>query len=234
MGVKAPHFAEAVNRNTRYISTAPCDKLAVAVLSDYKRMHAAAVYAEMLTEEIFQAGCIKHCSRAEHSILRKAAELCRRKCEDINRISYNKNNTVPVIPYDLGYNRLEYANILFYKVKSCFPGLLTCTCGHYDYRGVRNITVVACINIHLLSKGKSVANIESFSLRFFLIIVDKHKLREQAALHKCKCRCRAYKPAAYYSRFSAVHLYHIRSFLSASVFGHNIPFNISILVHYIQ
>ena len=70
--VKMPaHLAEIVQRNARYIRTAPRRDLAVPVLTDDKRMYTPAVHAQVFTQRIFEPRRVKHRTRTDYSVFRE-------------------------------------------------------------------------------------------------------------------------------------------------------------------
>ena len=191
-----------MKRYSRYIRTAPRGNLAVAVLSDDECVNASRVNAKVFAKQIFKPCRVKHGSAAENPVRRKTADFCRRIGQNVNRVGNHQQNTVSVIFCDFGDNRFKNTDIFLYKVQPCFTGLLPCARRHDDNGSIRNIGIIAGINLHRLCKGQPVADIERLSLGSFLIPVNENHLRKQSALHQCKCTCRADITAAHYCRFS--------------------------------
>ena len=115
------HLAEIVQRNARYIRTAPCRDLAVPVLTDDKRMYTPAVHAQVFAQRIFKPCRVKHRTRTEHPVLRQPAQFQCHIRQNIYRIRYDQQNPAKIAFYNLRDDTLINCRILLHQVKPRLP-----------------------------------------------------------------------------------------------------------------
>ena len=78
IGAFSTDLAKINQIDARNIGAAPDRQFRIAVLADDKRMNVAGIDLQMLTEQIFQAGSVKHGTRAYDALRRKAGQ---RECD---------------------------------------------------------------------------------------------------------------------------------------------------------
>ena len=168
--VKMPaHLAELVQRNARYIRTAPRRDLAVPVLADNKRMHTPAVHAQVFAQRVFEPRRVKHRPRTKHPFLRQPTQFQCHIRQNIHRIRYDQQNPAKIAFYNLRDDTLINCRILLHQVKPRLPRLLVRPRCDNDDRRVRRVVIRARVDLHLPCKRNPVRDILRLAVRLFHI-----------------------------------------------------------------
>ena len=135
----------------------------------------------LLTHEVFQTCAIQHRARADNTGGGITGATQGVISEQIDGVGHDKQNRLAVIGDDAVDDAIENFKIAGKQVKTRLSRLLSRACGDDDQTRVREVGIVARVELHGCEKGQAVGDIESLALGFFAVGVDEHHLGKQTA-----------------------------------------------------
>ena len=202
--VVAPQLAELRQRQSAHIHAAPGRQLAVAVLADDEGVDAAVVHAQVLAQQILQAGGVQNGAGTDDPVLGIARQLDGGGGQNINRVGHDQQDALKAGSGDLRNDAAHDAHVLVDQVQAGLAGLLGGAGGDNDDGRIGDRLIAGGVNLHGAGIGQAVADVHCLALGTVLVRVDEHHFREQSALHQGKGRGGADEAAAHNSHFSHV------------------------------
>lgn len=113
------------------------------MLTDDESVYISAIYAELLTEQKFQAGGIQHGACADDAFRGKAGDTQCNAGQQINRIGDNQEDRIRTDARDLCDDRAHDSGVACQQVKTALAGPLSDARSDDDHGGVLQVIIIA-------------------------------------------------------------------------------------------
>ena len=139
-------------------------------------MDVAAVHAQLLSQQIFQAGGIQHRAGAEHLSGRKSGQPPGGVGEHIHRIGYHQKDALKSTAGELGQDAPENGGVPPDEIQAGLARFLAGSGSEDDHGAVGCIVIGPGINLHGGGVWEAVAQVHGFPRGLLPVRVDEYQL----------------------------------------------------------
>ncbi len=168
------------------------------MLADDVGVHAAWIYAQVLAQQITEAGCIQDGAGADHPLGREARYLPGHVAQHVHRIGGDEQDAGGVVCGDARDDVLENRRVALHQVEPRLPRSLGCSGGHDHHVGPGAIGIVAGPDARRMGERHGVVQVHRLALGALVVNVNQHDFPHQAVEQQRVGKGRADLAGAYH------------------------------------